>query len=174
MDRRLISLGRVANRSRWRGLAVVVAVVLTPTAVVACSRTPTTSATPLGVHTPKGWTTRTYHGVAVSVPASWDYYGPHQVVGCPGTSVVGILMLGATYSGAGCPSFGGPSATTVKVDPGEMVTSGPIVGFRLNGLSVTQINNNGPDIVWVLTSEDLTVSGSGPDAIEVLHTLRPA
>ena len=154
------------------GALVVVAATLS-----ACGTGSATPAQQLGVRIPEGWTTHTYDGIAISVPAGWRYYGPGTEVACPGTQD-GTLAIDVTYTGAGCPYLGPPSGsgmpTMIQIQPGLGSGSPSTHGARVNGVNVKVLDNAAGALAWLIPSLNLTVSGSGPDADKVLHTLRPA
>lgn len=173
--RRLVRVDSVSSRPWWRSPATAFgALVVTAATLSACGNGSATPATQLSAHVPEGWTTHTYDGIAISAPAGWKYYGPSTVIGCPDPQNGGLLALGATYSGAGCAASGGPSATTIQIQSGLGSGSPSAHGARVNGLNVKVVNDAAGGIIWLVPSRNLTVSGSGPEANKVLHTLRPA
>ena len=165
----------VSRRLRRRRLAVAVgALLITAGTLSACGSGSASPATQLSVHIPEGWTNHIYDGIAVSTPTGWKYYGPNTEIGCPDPQDGGLLALGATWSGAGCPpSFSEQSATTVDVQSGLGSGSPPTHSARVNGLNV-EVVDDAAGIIWLVPSRNLTVGGSGPEANKVLHTLRSA
>jgi hypothetical protein len=147
--------------------------VVAATTLSACGNGSATPATQLSVHVPEGWTTHTYDGVAISAPTGWKYYGRNAEIGCPKAQNGGLLVLGATYSGAGCPDGVGPSATSIQIQSGPDSGESSVRGTWVNGLNVKVVADRA-GITWFVPSRNLTVSGSGPEAKKVLETLRPA
>ena len=165
----------MSSRPQRRRLAAAVGALLVAAAILsACGNGSASPATQLSVHVPEGWTNHTYDGIAISAPAGWEYHGPNIEIGCPDPKNGGLLALGATYSGAGCPPrFGDLSATTIQVQSGLGSDSPPTHWVRVNGLNV-KVVDDAAGIIWLVPSHNLTVSGSGPKANEVLDTLRAA
>lgn len=172
--RHLVRVASVSSRPRWRRPGTVFgALVVAAATLSACGNGSATPALKLDVHVPKGWTTHAYDGIAISAPAGWKYYGPGSVIGCPDPQNGGLLALGATYSGAACPSTVGPLETTISIQSGLGSGSPSTHRARVNGLNV-KVVDHAAGIIWFVPSRNLTVSGSGPEANKVLHTLRPA
>ncbi len=127
--------------------------------------------------TPAGWKTHAYAGVAISVPASWKVFEQPPV--CPGAARVGALLLGPVQ-GAGCPPSPGTKAPYVIAPSIVSVTdfagtSSLPEGYHstvINGFHVRVLNESSP--AWWIPDLGLLVSGSGPKARMVMHTIRPS
>lgn len=124
---------------------------------------------------PSGWTTHTYDGLAVSMPASWRLFRQPPV--CPGAARLGALLLGPVQ-GAGCPPPPGmkppyviaPNVVSVTGDSGTSSVLDGVHFEMVNGLRVRVQNQNA--LAWWIPGLDLSVSGSGPNASIVMHTIR--
>jgi hypothetical protein len=141
--------------------------------VTLCPSGPAAGSSPRG---PSGWTTETYDGLAISIPHTWKVFRQPPV--CPGAARVGALLLGP-IQGAGCPPPPGmhppyviaPNVVNVTSFSGDSSLPEGYHSEVINGLHVNALNQMA--LAWWLPNLGLLVSGSGPEASAVMHTIRP-
>jgi len=157
----------------WKLLRLAVVSLVAVILLGSCSSSPAASSPPVA---PSGWTTHTYDGLTISTPASWKVFRQPPV--CPGAARIGALLLGPVQ-GAGCPAppkmkppYGiAPNVVSVTDFSG---TSSLPEGYHsdvVNGFHVRVLNERSP--AWWIPGLGLLVSGSGPKASQVMHTIRP-
>ena len=160
---------------RW---AAVAALVAAGSLLAACSNNGSKPAEKnSSVSFPNGWKTYTFDGLAISVPKSWSI-----ALGNSGCSIgaPGLLVLeGAPVLAQGCPAISRPNTNTVRVSvfsPGGLkertcpsISKGQIVNAALVCVGPRSIADTAE---WVIPSLGAGVSGSGPMANEVMHTIR--
>jgi hypothetical protein len=117
---------------------------------------------------PKGWKSYAFGGVAISVPTSWAV--KHDT-NCPNTGAPGALLLGFPKVLENCADYlYSSSFVAIHGSMGAIPPSGsPIV---VNGLPVDVGFGSPTSLEWSVPSLGLQVSGSGPEATRILHTLR--
>ena len=140
---------------------------------------------------PRGWVAYSAYGLQVSVPRSWSVRPFGQ---CPRGNT---LFIGTSQFAASCPAFGSTGTTvSVSAEPDPYTAShdgstaeniaeaaaqysADIAATRngksliINGLRVLQART-GSDLLWVIPSKGVVLTGSGPAAEKVMRTLAPA
>jgi hypothetical protein len=170
---------RSARRSsrRWFAPVLAVCVLLLTVAVGAQEAIAATGHPPGSSHgavVPKGWKSSTYEGVTVSVPSSWTV---KHAADCPNTSAPGALLLGESATETNCPMYHYPAdqvmirAIPVGDETGLTHGQSPEI---INGIRVFVLFGSPVAREWVAPSRGIEISGSGPQAGRVVHTLRPA
>ncbi len=119
-----------------------------------------------------GWYAHSAYGLQISAPKTWAV----EVFGqCPDGTKPGTLFIGTSSFVDSCPGY---VSTTTRVDmfqgaaPGNPASPRAQV-VRVHGLAVLS-SSSGPEEQWYVPSRHVTVTGSGPQASEVMRTLAPA
>lgn len=158
----------------WSGTAVLVA----GASLAACGGTtpqlsPTATTT---VVIPSGWKSYAVENVAISVPKDWTvaFNNPGCSTGAPG-----LLALETSPQEVEiCPERSAPNRNTVTLlwkHGTSWASGGTGHPEKVNGLSVyVEFREQSPPntIEWSVPDLGLQVSGSGPLANNVMHTLR--
>jgi len=142
------------------------------------------TATPAGAHrhtpnrqaqvVPTGWKSATYGRVTISVPSNWAV---KRATGCPNTAAPGALLLGAPATPINCPYYHYPvnrvTVTTIPVGDDTDLPSATSA-TRINGIRVLRLFGSPNALEWIAPSVNVEISGSGPQAGRIVHTLRAA
>ncbi len=160
---------------RWTALLALVAA---GSLLTACGNTNSNAAEKSNsVSIPNGWKTYIFDGLAISVPRSWSvaFGNSGCSIGAPGL----LALEGTPVLAQGCPAISRPNANTVRV---SVFSPGGLKNRTCPSISQPQTVNAavvcvGPRSMadtseWVVPSLGAGVSGSGPMASHVMHTIR--
>jgi hypothetical protein len=138
---------------------------------------PASAPTPLinQERTPSGWTSHAYASALIAAPPDWTVERNDP---CPSSQAAGLLVLGEPF-GVSCPMDRTPASMVVLNTFADMGTASALTQpaetvQRVHGVGV-ELGNDDPPAVSTLwaPSLGLSVSWSGPDARNVVSTLRP-
>ena len=143
----------------------------------------TLSWSPVGAaahHSGPRWVAHSAYGLELSVPATWTVA---YFLVCPFWSKPGILSIGHSAVAAACPAYqpqDWSDIARVTMDDVAVATSGagmsPTHTMVVHGLrvEVTNVLVERPIVQWYVPSHHALLTGQGPGALRVLHTLRAA
>jgi hypothetical protein len=148
----------------------LLAVVFVGVLATACSARSEAASSPI----PADWIAQSAYGVQLSVPASWSVRDFGQ---CPDGSRPGTLFIGTSRFVDMCPEYG-LGHTQVAIYDSAIAdgdnSSLPMTGSEIiNGIRVDKFRT-GEGSLWVVVSKHVTITGSGPNALSVMHSLAPA
>jgi hypothetical protein len=160
-----------ARRAVWGLLALTVS----PLLVAACSSSTTASPGTTMVSIPSGWKTYTYGKMAIAVPGNWAVKKDNN---CPDPSAPGTLHLGLPAVDFSCPMSPSSIGSVVvwQLSSGTS-TSGDPAGQKsvtIDGIPVNVGSGSATLAVWTVPSLGVQITGTGPDSIRVMRTLRKA
>jgi hypothetical protein len=124
---------------------------------------------------PSGWIAHSAYGLQIATPRAWSV----QVFGqCPNGSKPGTLFIGTSQFVDLCPEYGSNTTQVdmIKTDAsssGSARSTGPTHVIWVHGLSVTSSQTDA-GVRWVIPSKQVTITGSGPEALSIMQSLAPA
>ena len=147
------------------GVAAIVGLAM----LAACTQAqPSTS----GPASPSDWIAHSAYGLQLSVPRTWSV----QVFGqCPNGQKPGTLFIGTSRFVDNCPVvLSNRSQVAIAKSASAIPTyTATSHHLRVHGLAVLSSKTES-GVLWIIPSKQVTVTGSGPDALSIMGTLAQA
>lgn len=147
------------------GVAAIVGLAI----LAACSQAqPSTSASA----SPSDWVAHSAYGLQLSVPRTWSV----QVFGqCPNGQKPGTLFIGTSRFVDYCPVVLSNRSQVAIAESASAIPTYAATSrhLRVHGLAVLSSKTES-GVLWIIPSKQVTVTGSGPDALSIMGTLEPA
>jgi uncharacterized protein (DUF983 family) len=150
---------------RIRRLVGIAALLILSALALAADQPAGASTTP---GAPPGWIAHSAYGLQLSVPKSWSV----EVFGqCP-KGGPGTLFIGTTQFVDNCPAYGWNATQVDMYRPDALSALRPLNerSIRVHGLLVRSSKNHS-DMLWIVPSRNVVISGSGPKAQAIMKTL---
>lgn len=145
---------------------------MVPLLLAACSTSSTVAPATTTFPVPTGWKSATLGRMALAVPRAWVV--KHDSA-CPNGAPAGVLLLAGPVDASSCTAYEVPGTVVgvmlLRDETSTTSVSADGKPVDVNGVPVYVGFGSPSTIVWTVPALGVQITGSGPEAGRVMHTL---